>query len=894
MTYYKILTILIIFFLTTIQTMANIHNISDSTLTQKPLEEINDSASPLGIPRDLASKRSTLYSNIKYSLFFKLQPKTEAIYGKVKIDLKIKNPLEALILDFKSPGNSLEKTDGKLKNQAILVNGKPISNFKQLNGHLIIPKEAILEGQNSLEIEFETVAEKSGAAITRYLDSDDNSEYIYTLFVPSDAHMAFPCFDQPDLKAQFTLSLESPENWELVSNTPIENTSKISEDSKIVKFQETKPLSTYLFAFAAGDFAKLKIENSKIPMQIFVRKSKLEKAKAEFNEIARINREGFEVLAEYFDYAYPFGKCDLVILPEFAYGGMEHAGSIFFREDRMLFPNEPSPNELLNRASLILHEAAHQWFGNLVTMRWFDDLWLKEGFATFMAYRAMEKVFPSNVWKNFYQSNKPRAYSTDSTKGTTAIFQEIPNLKDAKSAYGNIVYTKAPSVLRQLEFYIGKEVFQKGVQLFLKKHQFSNAEWSELINSYEVAAGYSLKSWANAWVKNRAMAVIEPEIEIKEGKITNFKITQNNILGEETTWPIKTKLLLGYRNTPPKIITVTLSGQTNQINELLGTPKPDYIFTNYEDFGYGQFRLDKESLTYVKTNLASISDDFLRALLWGAMWDAVREAKLPPIEYLELVSNSLAKEEDPITVQQILSNSSTAFASYLSTKQQSEIALKLETLLFDQLLKEKNKGLKLTYFRALPSLVSSESGRKKLIDLLSGLLSFEGITLKSKDRWDIITSLIAQNDPQAENLFLAEQKLDLSVDAKRYAFTANAAKNDKEVKKAYFKRYLEDKDLAENWIETSLRAFNSANQTDLTLIYLEDSLKALPQLKRQRKIFFINEWLAAFIGGQNSLEALKIVEKYLQENNLDKDLKLKILEATDKLERAATIRNKVK
>lgn len=892
MSYWQILLIIIFFLLngTNTQIMANIPKTPNDM--QNNVSIANQPS--VGISRELAGLRAKLYSEVKYSLFFNLKPKAEKIPGKIKIDLKIATPLEPLVLDFKSLGNLPDQLNGTLLNQKIVVNGKDISNFEQINGHIIIPVQALKEGQNSLELEFETYIEKSGAAITRYIDTNDASEYLYTLFVPSDAHMAFPCFDQPDLKAGFTLNVLAPETWEVISNTPVENTTKETGGFKTLKFQETKPLSTYLFAFAAGTFAKLPIENSKIPMQIFVRKSKLDKARSEFNEIARLNREGFEVLGKYFDYPYPFGKCDLVILPEFAYGGMEHAGSIFFREDRMLFPNEPSPNDLLNRASLILHETAHQWFGNLVTMRWFDDLWLKEGFATFMAYKAMEEVFPGNVWKNFYQSNKPRAYLTDSTKGTTPIFQEIPNLKDAKSAYGNIVYTKAPSVLRQLEFFISKEAFQKGTQAFLKKHNFSNAEWSELISCYENAAGYSLKSWAEAWVKGRAMAVVEPEIEVNEGKISNLKLIQHNVLTEETLWPIKTKLFLAYKDQAPVVLTVTISGTTTVVPDVVGQPQPDYVFANYEDFAYGQFRLDKKSLSYIKRNLTLVSDEFLRALLWGAMWDAVRESQLSPLDYLELVSSALTNEQDAITVQQILTNSATAFGSYLSKKQQTEIAAKLEALLFEQLTKEKDKGLKLTYFRALANIVSSEEGRKKLIDILSGSLTIKDIELKAKDRWDIITLLISQNAPQAEKLLLEEQKQDSSADSKRYTFIAMAAKTDKNLKKSYFSRYLEDKDLAENWIETSLRAFNSPSQAELTVTHLEQALKALPQLKRQRKIFFINEWLSAFIGGQNSAEALKIVQDYLSENNLDKDLRLKILESLDRLERAVKIRERFK
>ena len=882
MFYYKILLILFLTFLSFYPVMANVK-----------IEDTEKIVPDFGISRQLANSRSSFYSDISYELNYEIQPLAESLLGHIKIELQIAKVLEPLVLDFKSLGDDPTQLNGTLKNNFLVVNGQNVTDFQQVNGHIVIPSKTLKIGKNSLELSFISPVRKSGAAITRYIDKDDNNEYLYSLFVPSDAHMAFPCFDQPDLKARFSLSITCPTNWTVITNTPLKE--RISDHPghfQIATFEETKALSTYLFAFAAGPFSRLEIENRKTPMDLYVCKSKENKAKTELKEIARLHREGLETLANYFDYPYPFGKCDMVILPEFAYGGMEHAGAIFFREDRMLFPNEPSPNDLLNRASLILHEAAHQWFGNLVTMRWFDDLWLKEGFATFMAYQAMEKVFPGNVWKNFYQANKPRAYSTDSTKGTTPIFQEIPNLKDAKSAYGNIVYTKAPSMLRQLEFYLGKEAFQKGVQTFLSSYAFSNAEWSDLIKCYEKSADYSLKTWTNAWIKRRTMAVVEPVLTIRAGKIHSLALKQSNILGEDTIWPLKTKLILVYTNQPAIVLTVSLTNTTTVVTDVVGKPKPDYIFANYEDFGYGEFRLDSKSLAYIKSNLVNVSDSFLRSLLWGAIWNAVQQGVFAPVEYLELVCQALSKEDDPITAQLVLSNSAIAFSNYLSLTQKNKIAPKLETLIFQQIKSDQSLGLRLTYFRSLPNLISSAEGRKQLVDLLEGKISFDKIELKSKDRWELITSLISQSDPMAEKLLLAEEKQDSSAEAQRYSFIAKAAQANKEVKKNYFERYLQDRELAENWIETSLRAFNSPNQDNLTIDYLRSALTALPQLKKQRKIFFINEWLAAFISGQFSPQALEIVQEYLRENSIDRDLKLKILEATDRLEKCVKIRSK--
>jgi aminopeptidase N len=855
-------------------------------------EKLSKQEPAVGISRELARSRAERYRDLRYRVSFALVPGAEQLEGSTEIDVTLDKP-DNMVVDFKGLGDKESTANGMLRE--VKANGKILKNYQQVNGHILIPAEALRSGENRLAFRFETPARKSGAAITRYLDRDDKSEYLYTLFVPSDAHMAFPCFDQPDLKARFTLEVTAPEDWTVVTNTLPEGKPESADAGyRRIRFQETKPLSTYLFAFAAGPFLELQAEGGDVPMRVFARRSKEAKARAELDEIVRINRIGIQSLAQYFDYPYPFTKYDLVILPEFAYGGMEHAGATFFREDRVLFPNDPTPNDLISRTGLMLHEAAHQWFGDLVTMRWFDDLWLKEGFATFMAYRAMETVLPrENVWKSFYQANKPRAYYTDSTKGTTPIYQEIPNLKDAKSAYGNIVYTKAPSMLRQFEFYLGPDLFKTGVRRFLKEHAFSNAEWSDLIRACEQASKLSLSEWADVWVKKRGMAAIKVDWSTGEdGLIKRLVIKQQPVLGEGGIWPMRIEVLLAYEKNSSLLFSVMLTGETTEVTAAAGKPRPDYIFANYEDYGYGRFMLDEQSLAMVKEKLPLVKEEFLRALLWGALWDAVRETEMAPMSYLELACAALPSERDPQSVQTILTNVSQAFTRYLSQSQQAAIAPKLEAILFDRLLKDEDAGIRVTYFRFAPQLATTEEGRQRLKEILSGKLAVPGITLKPRDRWDIVTSLLAQGDRQAIELLTAEQQRDQSDDGRRYAFVAGAARQDAAVKKEYFGRYLNDRELAENWIETSLRAFNSVRQSDLTLPYLKAALDALPALKRQRKIFFINEWLDAFISGQQSGAALDTVQEYLKRENLERDLRLKVLEAIDRLERSVKIRAK--
>ncbi len=278
---------------------------------------------------------------------------------------------------------------------------------------------------------------------------------------------------------------------------------------------------------------------------LYVRKSKLEKAQAEAEQVQQVTADGIKYLSKYFEQPFPFPKYDMVMLPGFAYGGMEHAGATFVREESILFRQAPTHSDRLNRDILLLHELTHQWFGDLVTMRWFDDLWLKEGFAQYMAYHALDALKPDeHVWKRFYQSIKPAAYAIDETQGTTPIYQNIPNLKDAKSAYGAIVYSKAPGVMKQLAYVLGENQFRDGLRLYLKDHAYANADWADLVGALEKVSGQKLGPWADAYIKHRGMPQVDVDVRCSTDGTYGVGLRQHDVLNEGWLWPIATELLI--------------------------------------------------------------------------------------------------------------------------------------------------------------------------------------------------------------------------------------------------------------------------------------------------------------------------------------------------------------
>ena len=401
-----------------------------------------------GIDRELARERYALLRDVEYDLRFRLSDRADAVTGSISMRFQFREggDREDLVLDF-----------GGAAISEVLVNNQSVELEREAN-HLIIPGGLLGDGLNGLRAEFSSVVAPTGTPLTVYRDQADGRDYYYTLLVPADAHRLFPCFDQPDLRAKYRLELDVPESWTAVSNTPMVDPSdpepEVLPEGRLFRFEQSKPLPTYLFAFACGPFAELTPPQPQVPgitreepMRVLLRESRLDDIDRE--TVVRLHDEGLSWLATSFDVPYPFDKLDVVLLPGFPYGGMEHAGAIFYRESSLVFDHQPTVDEQVRRSTLIYHELSHQWFGNLVTMKWFDDLWLKEGFATFYGYRAMAALEPGQrAWLRFLQRVKPRAYAVDATPGTTPVFQELQNLADAKSAYGAIVYNKAPAVLR--------------------------------------------------------------------------------------------------------------------------------------------------------------------------------------------------------------------------------------------------------------------------------------------------------------------------------------------------------------------------------------------------------------------------------------------------------------
>jgi aminopeptidase N len=845
-----------------------------------------------GIDRALAAARAAVVRDVEYDLRFRIAARATEVQGSVWLRFRLPDdhdPIAPLVLDF--AGTDLS---------AVRVNQRDATPARA-HDHVVLPVEMLVRGQNDVSAEFRSPVAPSGTPLTVYRDAASGAEYFYTLVVPADAHRLYPCFDQPDLKARFQVTLDLPPQWTAVANTlagPEGEAdgvrSELPAGYRRWAFARTKPLPTYLMAFACGPFAVVEGPvpqapgvDAHAPLRLFVRPD--QQKNLDRDALVRLHAEGLAWLASSFGVPYPFDKLDVVLLPGFPYGGMEHAGAIFYRETALLFDHPPTAAELVRRSTLVYHELSHQWFGNLVTMRWFDDLWLKEGFATFVGYQALAALEPERLaWLRFLQNVKPRAYEVDATPGTTPVFQELQNLADAKSAYGAIVYNKAPAVLRELHERLGAAVFRRGLQRFLEEHAFGNADWRDLARALEGAARADLGRWSDRWLLAPSM----PQVRVEwtagaDGIVTEAALRQRPI-GGEGTWPLRLELLVFERDGGRRTLAVESDAPATPIEALAGRPQPAAVLANPTDTAYGQFVPDAASRAFLLEHCPVETDPLLRAVIAQALFEAVREAELDPAAFVRAALAMLAKERDPETHGWLLSALGTCLRRYLEPARAAPLAAATVALLLAQLRDEGGSGRELSTFRFLARLSAADEVLALCRAVASGGEVPKGLAAGKQDRFLAAAALLAAG--RGDDVLAALVESYAGEDVGKERFLAGAAVPTAEAKARYWQQYLQLDEPPEQWAQDSLACFHWPGQETLTLPYLRQALERVDWVKQNRRIFFMPAWLDAFINAHSTAEALAVVDAFTAKVVLSPDVHGKLQQSRDGLARAVRIR----
>ncbi|MFO1078161.1 MAG: M1 family aminopeptidase [Planctomycetota bacterium] len=838
-----------------------------------------------GIDRALAVLRQQQIADVEYDLRFAIAPGATAVQGDLTLRFRLAADRDPgpVVLDF-----------GGADLRDLVVNSREALPHR-VHDHLVLPADLLVRGLNGVQVGFTSAVAPTGTPLTVYKDLADGAEHYYTLVVPADAHRLYPCFDQPDLRARFRVALDLPAGWTAVSNTPLDADGQQSNTTgKRWSFAQTKPLPTYLMAFACGPWLVLDGPTLQVPgidagtpLRVFLRAA--EQKHLDLPAVAKLHAEGLRWIAHEFDTPYPFGKLDIVLVPGFPYGGMEHAGAIFYREAALAFDHPPTASELVGRSTLVYHELSHQWFGNLVTMKWFDDLWLKEGFATFVAYEALDALEPGQKsWLRFLQRTKPRAYEVDATPGTTPLWQELQNLADAKSAYGAIVYNKAPAVLRELHDRLGAANFRAGLHRYLEEHAFGNADWHDLALALEGAARANLKHWSERWLLAPSMPQVRIAWDVGGDGTTTGARLQQHAIGGEGTWPLHLELLVFAADGSTTKLALDSDAPEVAIPGLEGKPAPAAILANPGDVAYGQFVPDPKTRGWLCEHLGLVTDPLVRAVALSALFEAVREAELDPAAFAACALEALAQESDPDTHGWLLGQLGTCLERYLPADRAAPLRARAVDLLLRLLDDGEASGRELAAFRFLAWHSTDERVFALCRAVARGEARCAGLETGKRDRFLAAAALLAAGaeGPDFEALVQASAKEDVG----KEVFLAKAARATAANKAEYWAAYMRLDEPPEQWSQDSLAFFHWPGQEALTLPYLKQALDRVDWVKQNRRIFFMPAWIDAFVNGHDSAEALAIVDEFLATAKLSDDVRRKVLQSRDGLLRAVRIR----
>ncbi|MGJ9419568.1 aminopeptidase N [Massilia sp. CMS3.1] len=724
-----------------------------------------------------AAARSARVSNVEYALEFTLTGK-ETFSGVTTASFDLNDTGAPLTID-------LDKATVK----SVSVNGKQ-AETKYNNWFVTIAPADLVKGRNSVVIAYERAHSTNGEGLHRMVDPVDNRVYTYSHFEPAAAHQMFAVFDQPDLKATYQVTATAPADWHVVSTTR-ETSIEIAGASKRWVFPKSKKLSPYNFSLHAGPYKVWEDKSGKYPMRLFARQSVAAQVTPE--DWFGYTKNGLAFFDNYFGIPYQFEKYDQLIVPDFLYGAMENAGAITFAERGFLHKAKMTDAQRQSLASVIMHEMAHQWFGDLVTMQWWNGLWLNESFASFMGTLATaESTEFKDAWQHFYSTGKQAAYVQDQKANTHPIEVPVPSTANAFDNIDAITYSKGASTLIQLRHLLGAEVFRKGVHNYLTKYSYENARLDDFIGSLGQAAGRDLSGWTREWLYEAGVNTIAANFSCTGGKVSAFSLQQSApskllpTLREQrvqvATFKVEGGKLVALQNVP-----VTYKGANTKVAALAGSACPDLVYPNYQDWGFVKVQLDKRSFETARTSLASVDDALLRTMLWQSLWDGVRDGKLPLNEFIKTVLVNAPLEKDYTLLGDVLGKLADS-KEYLdlmgvNSAWATQTRTDLEAMAWKAANASKgNENFQRRWFDAYLFLASSPQALDHLAGILDGTSTVEGLAINQDLRWAIVRRLNRYNHPGAAALVELEAKRDNSDAGQAAALAATVIRPDPKLK----------------------------------------------------------------------------------------------------------------
>ncbi len=719
------------------------------------------------------------------------------------------------------------------------LNGEPLDPAAVYGDSRI--KLENLAAENELRVVADCAYSRTGEGLHRFVDPADDRVYTYTQFEVPDARRVYTTFEQPDLKATFTFTVTAPESWKVVSNAATPQPVPSGDGKATWSFPTTEKMSTYITAIVAGEYHEVldsySGKHGDIPLGHYCRQSM--KEYLDIDELLEVTQQGFAFFEEAFDFPYPFGKYDQLYVPEYNMGAMENAGCVTFRDEYL--PRSRQVRSFYEqRANTILHEMAHMWFGDLVTMRWWDDLWLNESFAEWASHHAsVQATKYVEAWTGFTNARKNWAYRQDQLPSTHPIAADNYDLEAVEVNFDGITYAKGASSLKQLVAWVGEEQFLTGLRAYFKAHAFGNSELTDLLGALEQASGRELASWAQEWLQTSGVNTLAADFEVDdEGLFTSFAVKQS----AHPDFPTLRRHRIGiglYDRQDSRLVRRTsietdVAGAHTEVSDLVGQQQPDLVLLNEGDLTYAKIRLDERSLATLVEGIATLDDSLARALCWGAAWDMTRDAEMSATDFVTLVLRGIGTETDLMAVSRLPIYTQQAVDSYSAPATRDQLADTWEQGLLG-LLEQAEAGSdhQLAFARAYAAAARSDEALDRLAGMLDGSVAHEGLAVDTDLRWTLLRALSARGRAGADRIG-EELARDNTISGQERAAATLAVRPTAEAKEQAWNDAVVRDDVPNETQRNIALAFNVSGQDEVLRPYLARYLEVASTIWEQK------------------------------------------------------------
>jgi aminopeptidase N len=832
---------------------------------------------PDRLTQDEARARAAVISEPTYQLDLDLKAGSKTYAGDCTIRFGFSGDA-ATFLDF--TGSVIEK---------FTINGvdrEPI----WLGNRLQLPADWLADN-NVVDVRYVNAYDHTGEGFHQFFDPTDGTEYLYTQFEPFSAHRMFPCFDQPDLKATYELTITAPAEWVVLAASPVVLEDDEADGRVRRVYEPTVPFSTYLLSVAAGPYRHVASKHDRLPLGLYCRASLVDHLDAE--ELFAITVGGIDFFTEFFGHPFPFTKYDQIFVPEFNWGGMENVANVTY-SDRLLFRDPPTETQRMGRAEVFLHELAHQWFGNLVTMEWWNDVWLNESFATYMAYLGLERVTDFEAgWQDFQADIKLWAMEEDQLPTTHRVADEIPSTDETFLNFDGITYGKGASALKQLVAAVGEDVFRKGMQAYFARFAFGNATLSDFLTAVSEGSGTDVHAWSSAWLETPSLNTLSVEWAEGDGLVTEMRLIQE-APGENRVRPHVVDVAVVCQQ--PGFLElrshrVEIIAESAPIPVPVDQASPVLVFPNHRDFTYAKIRLDPISLEFAKHRLDEVSDPLLRQQLWASLWDMVRDQRFSSLEYLRLVADKLVAETDLQIIELVTGTATRTVASYVpESKRRAETA---------RFFAAGNRALdaapagdpRVLWLRAMLRVAETPVDLATAARIIDGDDPVNGLPIDQEMRWALAVRWSAAGIEGSAERAAAELERDPSDRGRRAILSVETAVPDAATKEQAWGRINGDGYGSLHLDRAAMAGFNWASQAALLEPYVERFFSSLETVFGTREHEAAKAYFSALFPHYRVDEvALGLARSILASIDGPPQLERLLIEAIDRQERAQASR----